>query len=300
MCGLTQRRMTHIQGFWRSCFSKGFLILKCLLISPLLAADPSLAGIDRPHDSGVERVFGMVQAFSDADLPPLSVIQEQCQQDTLCTARILAEIIGPAARLEAVRHPSTDTIRWVESTASITKYWLSDAGVLTITLAHFGRQAIDEIKAIMLPEPHTVSPPLRGLVIDLRNNSGGNFKRMLQVASLFTGHIQGAVNLVKTHRVTSLDIPANTPQRPYIPLNIPLDILVGPQTASSAEVLAALLKQHAGAHLIGGQTYGKNYLSRVIPIHHDLRLVIPDARITIPGIRLVGGLIPDVLLEKGD
>ncbi len=264
----------------------------------LLAADPAKA--DDRHDSGVERVFRMVQKSCDTELPPLSVIQQQCAQDTLCAARILAGIIGPAARLEPVQHPSTDTIRWVKSAPSITEYRLSDGDVLTINLSHFGRRAVDEIKQIILTKPHALPSSLRRLSIDLRENSGGHFKHMLQVASLFTGPVRGAVNLVRPHQVTKVDIPANTSQRPYIPLYIPLDILVGPKTASSAEVLAALLKQHAGARLMGDQTYGKNHLSRVIPIHHDLRLLVPDARIEIPGISLVGGLIPDVPLERGD
>ncbi len=278
-----------------SFFSKSCLISIVLItaLSPVCADEPHDEPQYSPQYSDVERVFRMVQAVSDADIPPLSVIREHCGEDTLCAAKILARAIGPEAWLEPVQPTSTDTIRWVRSTPSITGYQFSHTGVLTLNLDHFGRQAIDEITDIIQAETHPSRSSLQRLSIDLRENSGGSFDRMLQIASLFTGHIPGAVQLVKTGQVTHVDIPANTAQRPSLSLHVPIDILIGPKTASSAEVFAALLKQHAGARLIGEQTYGKNYLLRIVPIHHTMRLLIPDAQITVPGVRLAGGLVPD-------
>ena len=66
------------------------------------------------------------------------------------------------------------------------------------------------------------------------------------------------------------------------------------ETASSAEVLAALLRRYAGARLIGAQTLGKDWLTRLIPVDHDWRLAIPAERIEVPGERLAQGLVPDI------
>ncbi len=71
-----------------------------------------------------------------------------------------------------------------------------------------------------------------------------------------------------------------------------LVVLVGPETASSAEVLAALLQRYAGARLAGSRTAGKDHLTRVIAVDHDWRLLVPAERIEVPGIELTGGLRP--------
>ena len=73
-----------------------------------------------------------------------------------------------------------------------------------------------------------------------------------------------------------------------------LDVLIGPETASSAEVLAALLRRHAGARLVGTRTLGKDWLSRLVPPDHDWRLSIPAERIEVPGEPLAQGLVPDI------
>ncbi|MBT6442796.1 MAG: hypothetical protein HOK61_10265 [Alphaproteobacteria bacterium] len=72
-----------------------------------------------------------------------------------------------------------------------------------------------------------------------------------------------------------------------------LRVLIGPQTASSAEVLAALLRQHAGAQILGLRSRGKDWLQRLVAVNHDYRLVLPVASIHVSGVKLAGGLVPD-------
>ena len=73
----------------------------------------------------------------------------------------------------------------------------------------------------------------------------------------------------------------------------PLVVLIGPETASSGEILAALLRRYAGAELRGARTAGKDYLLRVVPVDHDWQLLLPSERVEVPGERLAGGLAPD-------
>ena len=72
----------------------------------------------------------------------------------------------------------------------------------------------------------------------------------------------------------------------------PTSVLVGTDTASSAEVLAALLQRYAGGCLAGARTAGKDHLTRVIAVDHDWRLLVPAERIEVPGVDLSGGLRP--------
>jgi len=58
-------------------------------------------------------------------------------------------------------------------------------------------------------------------------------------------------------------------------------------------VLAALLRQHAGARILGGRSQGKDWLQRLVAVNHDYRLALPVASIHIFGVELAGGLTPD-------
>ena len=208
--------------------------------------------------------------------------------DTRCVARLIAESL-PAARLVAVNHPDTDTIRRAHTEPSVAAVEWRDDEALVVELARFGRTADREIADAVAAQ---ASGAVARLVLDLRRNGGGDFDRMRRVASLFTGPREGAIRLVGQGGEIDVALPA--PLRALALDGVALDVLIGPETASSAEVLAALLRRHAGARLIGARTLGKNRITRLVPVDHDWRLAIPAERIEVPGEALAHGLVPDV------
>ena len=58
-------------------------------------------------------------------------------------------------------------------------------------------------------------------------------------------------------------------------------------------MLAALLRRHAGARVLGERTFGKDYAMRVERIDDDWQALVPDGRLEVPGEVLAGGLRPD-------
>jgi C-terminal processing protease CtpA/Prc len=183
--------------------------------------------------------------------------------------------------LQRVPAPDTDTVRWVTSQRSVERTAdLGEAGRL-VRLDRFGRKADLELDAALLG--------VRVLVLDLRWNRGGSFDRMLRVAARFTGPVADAVRLVRSDAVRRMSIPA---PREAI-WRGPITVLVGAGTTSSGEVLAALLRRHAGATVLGERTFGKDYLLRVEPVGQAWRALVPDARIEVPGEHLAGGLLPE-------
>lgn len=207
---------------------------------------------------------------------------------TRCAARLIAESL-PAARLVPVNHPDTDIIRRAHTEPSVTAVEWRDDAALVVELTRFGRTADREIADAVAA--HANGAVVR-LVLDLRRNGGGDFDRMRRVASLFTGPRGGAIRLIGQEGTTDVGLPP--PLRVLALDDAALDVLIGPETASSAEVLAALLRRHAGARLIGAKTRGKDRLTRLVPIDHDWRLAIPAERIEVPGEALAQGLVPDV------
>ena len=184
--------------------------------------------------------------------------------------------------LQRVHHPTTDEIRWADTTPSLAGTVDLGAGRLLVRLDRFGRKIDQEMSgALRLAEAE--------LVLDLRHNRGGVLRRMLRVAARFTGPVPGAVRLVQGLGVKVLAIPEPSGEV----WRGRLTVLVGAETISSGEVLAALLRRHAGARVLGERTWGKDYALRIEPIDRDWRALVPDGRIAVPGEVLAGGLVPD-------
>jgi C-terminal processing protease CtpA/Prc len=100
------------------------------------------------------------------------------------------------------------------------------------------------------------------------HNQGRVLSRMLHIAGRFTG----PARLVKAKQVQLLANP-----RPSGSVwRGPITVLVGADTVSSGEVLAALLRRYAGATVLGERTWGKDYVLRVEAADSDWRVLIPD------------------------
>lgn len=181
--------------------------------------------------------------------------------------------------LQRVRHPSSDQIRWANSESSIVRVAHLGAGQRLIRLDRFGRKADYELSAALRGA--------RALVLDLRHNHGGVLRRMLRIAGRFTGPVPDAVHLVEGDQLLAIPQPSGAVWRGQI------TVLVGPNTISSGEVLAALLRRHTGAAVLGERTWGKDYVLRVEAVDPDWRALVPDGRIEVPGETLAGGLLPD-------
>jgi carboxyl-terminal processing protease len=142
---------------------------------------------------------------------------------------------------------------------------------------------------------------MTSLVLDLRGNAGGLYDEGVHAASLF---------LERGQLVTSLERRGERGLEPQIARRsrwpqLPLVLLVDRHTASSAELIAAALRDHGRALLIGENTYGKGLVQRVVPIDRDLSLRLTTARWLPPSRqavtrreelngRVTGGLTPDV------
>ena len=212
-------------------------------------------------------------------------LRRDCAQDALCAARSI--VAGDArARLARTAPPDTDRIRWARTLPSVTEVRLLADGRGLVRLSRFGRKAGRELKAGL--EGLADSGWDGRLLLDLRGHRGGDLGRMLRLAGRFTGFLAGALRL-QGATPQSLDVPG--PKR--VPMLRDLTVLVDGETASSAEILAALLRRHAGARVLGARTAGKDYLHRIVPIEQGWSLYLPAETVAVPGETLAGGLRPD-------
>ena len=133
-----------------------------------------------------------------------------------------------------------------------------------------------------------------GLILDLRNNPGGDVRSCLQIAALFLGdvplaNVKGREGLKPLHaigeRITRL----------------PLNALVNKGTASAAELLAVALQSHQRGAIVGQTTFGKGLIHRGAQLSDGSMLLITSGSMrTLKGVEILGhGITPDVKANPG-
>ena len=133
-----------------------------------------------------------------------------------------------------------------------------------------------------------------GLILDLRLNPGGGLDATVQVTSMF---LDGGLVLTQVDR-DGIEIPYEA--RPGgEATEIPVVILVGPNSASGSEVLAGALRDHGRAQLVGDQTFGKGSVNHLRELSNGGALYVTIARWLTPNGDLIEGvgLTPDVQVD---
>lgn len=137
------------------------------------------------------------------------------------------------------------------------------------------------------------------LIIDLRNNEGGDADGLQLLASYVVDRPIHYANLAR--RDGSNEARWAFPQlaaRPYLKQ---LSILIGPRTSMEAENFAFAMQAWKRAAVVGSRSAGLATASHAYPIADFLAVHIPDARVTLPLTRTdwPGGVVPD-LATRGD
>lgn len=137
-------------------------------------------------------------------------------------------------------------------------------------------------------------PPLRGVLIDVRNNPGGVLEAAVGVADalLATGTIVRAEGRGANARFTLQAQPGE-----LLP-GVAVAVLMNGASASAAEILAGALKDNDRALLVGQRTYGKGTVQSIIPLSQGRALKLTTSRYARPSGEFIDqkGIEPDVYL----
>jgi carboxyl-terminal processing protease len=137
--------------------------------------------------------------------------------------------------------------------------------------------------------------PLRGLVLDLRNNPGGVLNAAVAVSDAFLteGLIVYTEGRVKNSEQRFTAGPDD------ILDGAPLVVLVNGGSASASEIVAGALQDHKRAVVMGQQSFGKGSVQTVIPINEKSGIKLTTARYFTPNGRSIQaeGIVPDISLD---
>ena len=156
--------------------------------------------------------------------------------------------------------------------------------------------------------------PMKGVVLDLRNDPGGLLNSAVAVSAVFLP--QDSLVVYTDGRTEDAKMRLTASPKNYLGRgdkgdylsklppdikNVPMVVLVNAGSASASEIVAGALQDHQRATIIGTQTFGKASVQTVLPLGHDTALKLTTARYYTPNGRSIQltGIVPDIALDDG-
>ncbi len=164
-----------------------------------------------------------------------------------------------------------------------------DYGYFQIT--HFTRKSADELLEQIEYMQDNHAGPLKGIVLDLRNNPGGVLNPAVAIAD---GFLDGGL-IVKTRGRAESQLEYTAKPGQWLE-GVALVILVDRSSASASEVLAGALQDHGRAVIVGEKTFGKGSVQSVLNLRNGAGIRLTTSRYYTPSGRSIQaeGIIPDV------
>lgn len=163
-----------------------------------------------------------------------------------------------------------------------------------IRIAAFQERTSDDIRK-ELREISAKLNPMKGLILDLRNDPGGLLTQAIEVSDIF---LKSGVIVSTRGRVKSMETKAMAKNNGD-EITCPIVVLVNEGTASAAEIVAGALQDNGRALVVGAQTFGKASVQTVIPLEDGSALKLTTARYYTPKGRSIQaeGITPDIIVK---
>ena len=123
------------------------------------------------------------------------------------------------------------------------------------------------------------------LVIDLRNNGGGNVQDAISILNMFLP--KGKTLLTMKGKIKNANRTYTTTVEP-VDTVMPIVVLVNGQTASASEITSGALQDYDRAVILGTRTYGKGLVQVPnVPLPYNGKLKLTTAKYYIPSGRCI-------------
>ena len=163
-----------------------------------------------------------------------------------------------------------------------------------IRIASFHERTADDLRKA-LREISEKLQPMKGLVLDLRNDPGGLLIQAIEVSDMF---LKSGIIVSTRGRTKNMETKAMARNNGN-EISCPIVVLVNEGTASAAEIVAGALQDNGRALVIGTQTFGKASVQTVISLEDGSALKLTTARYYTPKGRSIQaeGIKPDIVVK---
>ena len=134
---------------------------------------------------------------------------------------------------------------------------------------------------------------MTGLVVDLRNNTGGNLDTVCEILDLILP--KGTIVSIKDKNGNGQTFSSDDKNK----LEVPLVVLTNGYSASASEIFAGAVQDYEIGKLVGTKTYGKGIVQNIYNLGDGTSLKITSSEYFTPNGRNIHekGIEPDVVIE---
>lgn len=170
------------------------------------------------------------------------------------------------------------------------KYKQLDDAILYARITSFQDNTSVELKEAL----DKAKNPIKGLVLDLRDNPGGLLDQAVKVSDLF---IESGL-IVSTVGRDRNDVEREFANKRGTYLNFPMVTLVNGGSASASEIVAGALQDHERSLILGTNSFGKGSVQTLVSLPNRSGLKITVARYYTPKDRSIQakGIQPDIVV----
>ena len=174
--------------------------------------------------------------------------------------------------------------------AQTVKYRMMDGQIGYVSVSEFDSVTYDQYQKAL---KDLEGQGMTGLVVDLRNNPGGNLNTVCDMLDLM---------LPKGLIVYTEDKDGNRQEASSDDENqftLPLAVLVNGNSASASEIYAGAIQDYGIGDIVGTQTYGKGVVQQIFDLKDDTCVKLTIAKYFTPKGRSINGkgITPDIEVE---
>jgi carboxyl-terminal processing protease len=207
---------------------------------------------------------------------------------------------GTDITLTVVREGQTKPLKFIVTRAVIkvqsVKHRLIEPGFGYVRITQFQSSTDRNLNEAIRKLEKENSGPVKGLILDLRNNPGGVLNAAVSVSDAFLndGLIVYTEGRVADSKLKFSATPGD------ILKGAPIVVLVNGGSASAAEIVAGALQDHRRAVVMGTKSFGKGSVQTIVPVSSGAALKITTARYFTPNGRSIqaAGIEPDIVAEE--
>jgi carboxyl-terminal processing protease len=174
---------------------------------------------------------------------------------------------------------------------------LLESGYGYVRISHFSETTAQDLARVLGELSAQAGGPLRGLVLDLRNNPGGVLEAAVAVADAF---LDGGLIVTADGRMPEARFRIEATTGDLLD-GSPVTVLVNGGSASASEIVAGALKDQERATVVGTVTFGKGSVQTVMPLSEGRAIKLTTSRYYTPSGQSIHGrgIQPDVTVEPG-
>ena len=191
--------------------------------------------------------------------------------------------------------PFDVTLKREEIKTQSVKTDIKDDDVFYIRIGSFSEDVDTDIKKAFEKAQKNRKEPLKGIVLDVRNNPGGLLDQAVAVSSLFLD--QGEV--VSTRARNEEDTLRYSAKGKDITNGMPIVVIINNGSASASEIVAGALQDHKRAVIIGEKSFGKGSVQTVVPLGDYGAMRLTTTKYYTPSGRSIQatGIEPDIVVH---